>query len=280
MVYQERLEIGEKCFVSGIMAVLATEAALTIITNGMHFSWPGLLLGVAGFCLILWLANRLYGGSRQAYKIALVWIGFQVLYAGFALYLMASSAQGAEAARQIGAPAAWPVVLKVLVYLSLGWVLARMPTVRDFFAEKRGEGRADDLLDQKKAVVQEPDTALEFTAGQIEGVRGLARYLRLVVGALIILGILQMIAGALVYDLRSGNVQGFLVLAQGLLTVVLAMALGAPSSEIRLLTSAEQRTRGQLLNAFCSLIRFYKVQVVVGLLLAVVLVARFVIALG
>src|SRR5437588_5343315 len=39
MVHQERLEIGEKCFVTSVMAVLATEAALTVITNAMHFSW-------------------------------------------------------------------------------------------------------------------------------------------------------------------------------------------------------------------------------------------------
>src|SRR5437870_562875 len=104
MVHQERLEIGEKSFVSSVMAVLATEAALTVVTNGMHFSWAGLVLGIVGFCLVLSLANRLYAGSRQAQKIALVWIGFEVLYAAVALCLMVSSAQGVEIARQIGAP--------------------------------------------------------------------------------------------------------------------------------------------------------------------------------
>src|SRR5262249_3027591 len=77
MVHQERLEMGEKCFVSSIMAVLATEAALTIITNGMHFSWIGLLLGIVGFWLVMFLANRLYAGSRQAQKVALAWVGFE-----------------------------------------------------------------------------------------------------------------------------------------------------------------------------------------------------------
>ena len=94
------------------MAVLATEAGLTVITSGMHFSWVGLALGVVGFCLILVLANRLYAGNRQAHTIALGWIGFQVLYAAFALYLMVSSSQGVEMAKQIGAPAAWPVVFQ------------------------------------------------------------------------------------------------------------------------------------------------------------------------
>ena len=142
MVHEERLEIGEKCFVSGVMAVLALEAGLTVITLGLHFSWAGLFLGVAGFCLVLGLANRLYAGSLLAHRIALAWIGFQVLYAGFALYLLSSSAQGVETARQIGAPVAWAVVLKVLAYLSLGWVLVRMPTVRDFFADRRGAAKA------------------------------------------------------------------------------------------------------------------------------------------
>src|SRR5437879_1008960 len=117
MVHQERLEIGEKCFVSAIMAVLATEAGLTIVTCGLHFSWPGLILGVAGFCLVLFLANRLYAGSRQAQALALAWVAFQAVYAVAALVLMESSAQGAETARQIGAPLAWPVLLKAVVYL-------------------------------------------------------------------------------------------------------------------------------------------------------------------
>src|SRR5262245_14557705 len=136
MVHQERLEIGEKCLVSGVIAVLATEAALTVITNGIHFSWPGLLLGVFGFCFMLYLGNRLYAGDRTAYKIALAWVGFQVLYAIFALYLLMSSTQGERIAAQVGAAVPWAVLLKMLVYLSLGWVLVRMPTVRDFFAEK------------------------------------------------------------------------------------------------------------------------------------------------
>jgi len=279
MVHQERLEIGEKCFVSAIMAVLATEAGLTVITSGMHFSWLGLLLGVAGFCLVLGLANRLYAGSRQAQMIALTWIGFQILYAAFALYLMVSSAHGVETAQQIGAPAVWPVLLRVLVYLSLGWVLVRMPTVRDFFAEKRGDVKGHDILAQKAAIAPESSTTLDLTSDQEEKLRGLARYVRLSVGALIILGVLQILASAVVIGLNSLNPQGLLVLVQGLLTVVLGMALGAPSNEIRPLESPEQRTKGQLLNALGSLLKFYRVQVAIGLVLAAVLVARFVITL-
>src|SRR5438105_3383686 len=98
MVNRERLEIGEKSFVSSVMVVLATEAVLTVITNGIHFSWIGLLLGVFGFCLVLFLANRLYAGSRQAQAIALAWVGFQIVYAALALGLMMSSAHGADTA--------------------------------------------------------------------------------------------------------------------------------------------------------------------------------------
>jgi hypothetical protein len=286
MVHQERLEIGEKCLVSGIIAVLAAEAALTVITCGIHFTWSGLLLGVFGFCFMLFLANRLYAGDRTAYKIALAWVGFQVLYAIFAFYLLVSSAQGEKIAAQIGASVTWAVVLKMLVYLSLGWVLVRMPTVRDFFAEKRGESRAHDhalgasLAEKKAAVLQGPEIPLGLTANQNEGVRGLAQYLRLVVGALITLGALQILVSIAIYGLRSGNPQALLVVVQGLLTIVLGMALGSPSNEIKPLTVQEGQTKGQLLSAFDSLIKFYKVQVVVGLLLAAVLVARLVVALG
>ncbi len=279
MVHQERLEIGEKCFVSGVLAVLALEATLTIITCNLHFSWPGLLLGVVGFCLILFLANRLYAGNRQANKIALAWIGFQVLYAGFALYLLAGSAHGAEMAAQIGAPAAWPVVLKLLAYLSLGWILMRMPTVRDFFAEKRGDVRAHDLLAQKAAVAPEVTAPLVLGADQNKAVQSLATFLRLGVATLIVAGCLQMLSGALLLRQSAGNPQGALILLQGLLLIILGMALGGPSNEIRPLTTPEGQTTGQLTNAFGSLAKFYTVQIVVGLLLVAVTVMRFVLAL-
>ncbi len=274
MVHQERLEIGEKCFVSGIMAVLATEAALTVITCGMHFSWPGLLLGVIGFWLILLLANKLYAGNRQARTIALAWIGLEVLYAAFAIYLMVSSSQGMELARQIGAPAAWPVVLKVVVYLSLGWVLMRMPTVRDFFAVRRGDIHMHDVLSQKAAVAPEQTAPLALTADQNEGIRGLARYVRWGVGALIILGALQMLTSVVVFRLGSGNPMGILVMVQGVLSIILGMALGGPSNEIRPLTTPEEQTKGQLVDALASLAQFYRVQIIVGLALVAVLVAR------
>ncbi len=103
MVHQERLEIGEKSFVGSTLAVLGLEASLTVITLGMHFSWVGLMLGVVGFCLVMVLANRIYAGSQQAQRLALGWIVFQAVYAGYALYLLGSSAQGVEMARQIGA---------------------------------------------------------------------------------------------------------------------------------------------------------------------------------
>jgi len=278
MVHQERLEIGEKSFVSSVMAVLATEAALTVITCGMHFSWAGLVLGVVGFCLMLRLANRLYAGSQPAQWIALAWIGFEVLYAAVALCLMVSSSQGVEIAGQIGAPAAWPVILKVLVYLVLGWVLLRMPTVRDFFADKRGELKGHDFVAEKAPC--EADSPLSWTTGQSESARGLAQYVRLVVGALIALGILQIISSVAVFGLKSANPQGLLVFVQGVLTAALGIALGSPSNEIAPLVNPEDQTKGQLTRALGSLAKFYKVQVVIGLLLAGVAVARFVVALG
>jgi hypothetical protein len=274
MVNQERLEIGEKSFVSSVLAVLATEAVLTIITNGMHFSWIGLLLGVFGFCLVLFLANRLYAGSRQAQAIALAWVGFQVVFAALALTLMMSSAHGAESAMQIGAPIAWPVVLKAVVYLVLGWVLVRMPTVRDFFAEKRGEQVTHEIA---APVVVAPDAGqpLALTADQVEAARGLAKNLRLVVGALIALGAVQILAG-----LRFGSVSGLLLAVQGLLTLILGIGLGGPSNEVAPLTSPAEQTKGQLTSALVSFLKFFKLQVLISLILGVILIARFLIALG
>src|SRR5262245_55955602 len=235
MVNRERLEIGEKSFVGAILAVLATEAAMTIITNGTHFSWIGLLLGVFGFCLVLFLANRLYAGNRQALVVALAWVGFQIVFAALALGLMMSSAHGAETAAQIGAPMAWPVVFKAVVYLVLGWVLLRMPSVRDFFAEKRGEQVTHEVA---APVVAAPDAGqpLALTADQTAAASGLAKSLYLVVGALIALGAVQILVG-----LRLANVGGILIAVQGLLTLILGIGLGGPSNEVAPLTSAEEQ---------------------------------------
>ncbi len=274
MVNQERLEMGEKSFVSSVLAVLATEAVLTIITNGTHFSWIGLLLGVFGFCLVLFLANRLYAGSRQAQMIALAWVGFQIVYAALALGLMMSSAHGAETAKQIGAPLAWPVVFKAVVYLWLGWVLLRMPNVRDFFAEKRGEQVTHEVV-APAPVAPDAGQPLALAADQTEAARGLAKNLRLVVGALIALGIVQILAG-----FRMASVPGLLIAAQGLLVLILGFFLGGPSNEVAPLANAAEQTQGQLTSALDSFVKFFKLQVLVSLALAVILVVRFLIALG
>ena len=312
MVHPERLEIGEKCFVTGVMAVLGLEALLTIVTCGLHFSWIGLILGVAGFCLVLYLANQLYAGNRQAQTIALGWIGFQILYAVFALYLMVSSPRGEELAASIGAPVAWTVIVRALGYLSLGWILMRMPTVRDFFAEKRGEHRLHEALVSEPAfpgpitaesahkvavpseaapvpaattpgVLDVPATPLELNAQQVEGARNLAQYLRWGVSALITLGVLHMLLGVFVHGIRTPSGgwgwQGLLVLIQGSLMVALGLALGGPSNEVRPLTEKEDQTAEQLDAALDSLAKFAKVQLAVGLLLVVVFVARFALVL-
>jgi hypothetical protein len=167
----------------------------------------------------------------------------------------------------------------VLVYLSLGWVLLRMPTVRDFFAEKRGEPRSHDLLAEKAAVATEPDVPVAFTADQIDGVHGLAQYLRWNVWALLTLGALQILVSLVGFSTGSVQPLGLLLLGQGILIVIVGMALGGPSNEVRPLTTPEEQTKGQLLDAFASFVKFYKVQLIVGLVLCVVLVARFVVTL-
>ena len=172
------------------------------------------------------------------------------------------------------------MLLKVIVYLALGWVLLRMPTVRDFFADKRGELKGHELIAQKAVVAEDAEIPLTWTAGQTESARGLAQYIRLTVGALITLGILQIVVSAAVFGLKSLHPQGLLVLMQGVLTLLLGMALGAPSNEVAPLAIPEDQTKGQLVKALGSLAKFYRVQVVIGLLLAAVMVARFVIALG
>jgi hypothetical protein len=176
-----------------------------------------------------------------------------------------------ETARQIGAPAAWTVMLKVIAYVYLGWVLVRMPTVRDFFAGKRGEIKTHEVV----AATPTPDAVpLELSADQNQAVRGLAQYLRYVVPALIGLGVLQVLASVVTFGLSRAQPQGLLMLVQGLLTMVLGMALGGPCNDVRPLSVPEEQSRGQLHAALASLAKYYKVQVVIGILLALVAVAR------
>ena len=112
MVHQERLATGEKWFVFSTMLVLGVEGVLAIIHNALHFTWPGLILGAGGFFFMMYLANRLYAGDRNAYNLALVWVGFQLVYALLVLGLMLSSEQGAATARSLGAPVVWGALLK------------------------------------------------------------------------------------------------------------------------------------------------------------------------
>lgn len=84
----------------------------------------------------------------------------------------------------------------------------------------------------------------------------------------------------LVFGLQGGNLRGILVLLQGLLTVTLGVALGAPANEVRVLTDPAEQTQRQLTGTLGSLARFYKAQIIIGLLLVVVMVARVVITLG
>jgi hypothetical protein len=274
MVHQERLEIGEKCFVASVMAVLALEAALTVITLGVHFSWPGLILGVVGFCLVMGLANRLYAGSVSAHRIAMGWVAFQVLYAAVALFLLATAP---EAARDIGAPVAWAVILKVMAYLCLGHVLVRLPVVSDFLATRRGETVAH----AAPAVVEAPAPAvpLPLTADQSAGLQSMTQFMRLTVGALVLLGILQIVASAAVYKSHTLNLEGLLVLAQGILTALLGLALAGPALELRQLTTPTEQTKGGLVSGLACLLKFYQAQVVIGLLIAIVMAARFILPL-
>ena len=82
----------------------------------------------------------------------------------------------------------------------------------------------------------------------------MAQYLRLTVGVLIALGAVQILASVTVFGLKAANPQGFLVALQGLLTVILGVALGGPSNETRALSNPEGRTKDQLTDMLGSLV--------------------------
>ncbi|MCI0642101.1 MAG: hypothetical protein L0Y72_24425 [Gemmataceae bacterium] len=278
MIRHERFELGEKWFLVGVLGVLASEGVLTIISNSLHFTWIGLLLGLVGFCLVMGLANRIYAGNKQAVQIALAWVAFQLVYAVGVLLLMATSNRGAEIAESLGAPVAWTVLWKGLVYFGLGWVLFRTPAVREFFAQKRGDGMhlQEAAVETKPAEVPAPDSPLALTAEQTASAVDLSGYLKKTMYAFLTLGVLQIILALTKHQIAS--LPGVLALAEGALWLILGTAMSGPWHEVSLLGDKDGQTRNHLLGGFGSLLGYFKIQAVVALGLIAVWVVRFAIS--
>ncbi|MCI0377258.1 MAG: hypothetical protein L0215_06620 [Gemmataceae bacterium] len=278
MIRHERVELGEKWFLVGVLGALASEGVLTIITNALHFTWIGLLLGVAGFCLVMGLANRIYAGNKQAVQIALAWVAFQLVYAVGILLLMTTSSHGAEIAQSLGAPVAWTALWKGIAYFGLGWVLFRTPAVRDFFAQKRGDDLhlQEAVIETKPAAMPAPDAPLALTAEQTTGAADLSGYLKKTMYALLALGVLQIILA--LTKLQITPLPGVLGLVEGALWLALGLAMSGPWHEMSLLADKDGQTRNHLLGGFGSLVCYFKTQAALTLGLIVVWVVRFVIS--
>ncbi len=149
----------------------------------------------------------------------------------------------------------------------------------DFFATRRGELALQEPPAPLVAVAPVVSVPLTMTADQNAALRSLHKFVRLTVGALITLGIVQLIASVVIYKLHSLNLEGILVFVQGILTAVLGMALAGPAYELRQLANPPDQTKGGLMSALGCLLKFYQAQVVIGLLLAVVMAVRFILPL-
>ena len=150
-----------------------------------------------------------------------------------------------------------------------------MPTVRDFSAEKRGDFHAHDLLIQKEAVSPEHTSPLQLMPSKPKTSGVWHNTFAGGVAALIVLGIVQILTSIVVFGLGSGNPLGVLVVVAGRLEHYFGHGPGWPVQRDSTFDGARGETKGQLL-ATCStsLAKFYRVQVIIGLALVAVLVAR------
>lgn len=275
MVHQERLAVGEKWFVFATLLVLGVEGVLAIVTNAMHTTVPGLILGVGGFVFVMFLGNRLYSGDRRIYGLALAWVAFQLLYVLIALGLIVSSEQGVALARSLGAPVTWAVLVKGAAYAILGAVLWSMPSVQDFFAGQRGELTVTHEVAVAPSVpaAEAPPVPITFTADLNEGIQNLASAMKTAAWLLIVLGAAQLLIGGLKNEMSSLGM--WLAVAEGALLIALGLLLAGPANRADTLTDKEGQTSTELNGFLQGLSCHFKSQAAVVVLLLVVWITRW-----
>jgi hypothetical protein len=283
MEREERLEIGEKIFVSSTMAALVTEAGVGLVGNGLHLTWPGVLFSVISFAVLAGLASQVYRGNRTARQVMLGWVGLQLLLSAGALVILGLSGLPVPELSYVALPTSWLALIKLVVYVGLGAALLRSRDVLTFLAHKRGEEHvhgptAADLLPEPTGVTVPLSEAQEGSLGALALLVQAASLVLLVAGVFrILLGVKEINAALNASKVVEAAVAaGALTLAEGVLTALIGLFLLAPAGAAQLLRS-EGTDTAYVANAADSFKSFFDKQIVLSLALAAVLVGGIVV---
>jgi hypothetical protein len=282
MERQERLEIGEKVFVSSVMLGLLTEAGVGLVGNGLHFTWPGVLFSFVSFVALAGLASWLYSGNRTARQATLAWVAFQIMACAAALIAQGIAQGPLPVLSFVALPAPWLAGIKLLAYAVLGAALLRSRDVQAFLAHQRGEEfvaapNAADLAPTPTGVT------VPLSDEQAESFGTLALLLQGSALVLMIVGVLRLLLGiqAITAALDARVVEGaavtggVLTAAEGVVTLLLGVFLLLPAGAVQMVRS-EGADTAYVANAAESLKSFFAKQLVLSIILAALLLAGIV----
>ncbi|HYV39225.1 MAG TPA: hypothetical protein VE988_26290 [Gemmataceae bacterium] len=121
-----------------------------------------------------------------------------------------------------------------------------------------------------------PKETLPLTAEQKQVVGNLASSTKAIAGLLLLIGVVLIASGPVSYIyLMAGLLQAILTTVQGLLMCLLALVMLAVSSDFKFLEQFPHYSGNHLRNAANNLTRFHQVQLGLAVLIALVVLARW-----
>ena len=265
----ERVEIGKKLYVTAFMVVAWAELVLTIVRNGLHFSWANLgwanlALGIIAVPVLLFLANWLYTGNRTARLATLVFIAIQLLLATLGFKLLPALT---ELNNQVGPTCASIATSKLLLYGGWGALLLFSPRVQDFFNHQRGEHPEE----KEEIQITPTGTAVALSGEQLGSVGALGSLVQIAAFVTIVGGLLQLVSAT------KGGASGLFQAIEGAVLLALGVFLLSPAKGLRKLGVAGA-DMAYLTYALGALATFFKRQLVLVLIVALVLIAGILIS--
>jgi hypothetical protein len=272
-----RLENGEKIFATGFITAAVTEAVVTLVANGTHFTWVGTVFGTIGAVLMLLLANSIYQGNRTALTAAVVIALVQIALGVLGLVASLGLLPVPETLSWLALPYPWLAVGKIMAYALLLAFLLCSGSVQDFLAWRRGEQVPE--YHTTEAVEPRPTlppsgVTVALSDQQTASYNWLPLLMQTAGAVLAVLGLVRLVYGIL--GLKTAGTPGGLLLVDGSATLLLGLLLALPAAAFNLLKS-EGPDLAYIMNAVRSLKTYYSLQIVLSVVLAGVLVLSLVI---
>jgi hypothetical protein len=263
----ERIEIGKKLYVTAFMVVLWADMVLTIVRNGLHFAVGSVVIGILAIPVLLYLANWLHSGNRTARTATLGFIAVQLLLAILGLKLLPALNTLNE---QVGPYCATIAVIRLLLYGGWGAMLLYSPRVQEFLAHQRGEAQEPEKT-KEDLTITPTGTAVPLSAEQLEGIGALGSLIQIAAFVAIVAGLLQLVSAS------KGGMTGLFQAIEGAVMLVLGVFLLSPATGLRKL-GMPGADMAYLTNALGALAMFFKRQLVLALIVALILIAGIVVA--